>query len=449
MPKGAPGLAWVFPAMAHQKCGKSSHSGPGVVQRVLCVDRLADGSRVRIGYYEWESVDDGLQFYKDQDLVAGKLGGFHRFSWRERRPVEVRGALRGRALQLHDHGPSHRGRRPGRRGDPRLAATPAAAGRAGRLTGGPAPVDCCRARGRRPDRAHPRHHFRRRGGPEPRPAVGGPGPQGRRVRTDPRDPRSPADQLRARDVQRHVERALLLQELEGAPQAVLRDPAGDADREDAGRHRRERRRHRHRPGLRRHVQDRVAQPSVVRRALPGRRDRRRRHRPRHPRHGRPAGRRDGPAALRPARLRRHPPGAARDRGGGRRLRQLPRPAQHRWRGGLRRQLPRQPARQRPVRRGAAPRGPAPRQGQRHRQPGAALRRQDRWRRDRRGHHPRQRDLRKHGAGQAPQRPGRRPVHGEAAHRVHPRAVRGRAGQRHPGPRRRRPVLRDVRARLRG
>ena len=80
MPKGAPGLAWVFPAMAHQKCGKSSHSEPGVVQRVLCVDRLADGNRVRIGYYEWESVDDGMQFYKDQDLVAGKLGGFHRFS---------------------------------------------------------------------------------------------------------------------------------------------------------------------------------------------------------------------------------------------------------------------------------------------------------------------------------------------------------------------------------
>ena len=124
--------------------------------------------------------------------------------------------------------------------------------------------------------------------------------------------------------------------LQGAPQAVRRDPAGDAGRQDAGRHRRERRRHRHRPGLRRHVQGRVAQPPVVRRALPGRRDRRRRHRPRHPRHGRPAGRGDGPAALRPARRRRHPPRAARDRGRRRRLRQLPRPAQHRRRGGLRR-----------------------------------------------------------------------------------------------------------------
>ena len=96
--------------------------------------------------------------------------------------------------------------------------------------------------------------------------------------------------------------------------------------------------HRHRPGLRRHVQGRVAQPPVVRRALPGRGHRRRRHRPRHPRDGRPPGRGDGPAALRPARRRRHPPGAARDRGRRRRLRQLPRPAQHRRRGGLRRDL---------------------------------------------------------------------------------------------------------------
>ena len=53
-----------------------------------------------------------------------------------------------------------------------------------------------------------------------------------------------------------------------------------------------------------------------------------------------------------------------------------------------------------------------------------------------------------GPCQAAQRPGRRPVHGEAAHRVHPRAVRGRRGHRHPGPRRRRPVVRHLRARQR-
>ena len=55
-----------------------------------------------------------------------------------------------------------------------------------------------------------------------------PRPQGRRVRADQGDPRPPADQQRAGDVLGDVERALLLQVLEGAPQAVLRDPAGDA-----------------------------------------------------------------------------------------------------------------------------------------------------------------------------------------------------------------------------
>ena len=52
--------------------------------------------------------------------------------------------------------------------------------------------------------------------------------------------------------------------------------------------------------------------------------------------------------------------------GRRRLRQLPRPAEHRRRGRLRPHLPRQPAGQRPLRRRAAARGPAPRQGDRRR-----------------------------------------------------------------------------------
>ena len=42
-------------------------------------------------------------------------------------------------------------------------------------------------------------------------------------------------------------------------------------------------------------------------------------------------------------------------------------------------------------------------------------------------------------------PGRRPVHGEAADRVHPRAVRRRADHRHPGLRRGRHLLRHLRA----
>ena len=45
--------------------------------------------------------------------------------------------------------------------------------------------------------------------------------------------------------------------------------------------------------------------------------------------------------------------------------------------------------------------------------------------------------------------GRRPVHREGAHRVLPGAVPRRAGRRHPGPRRRRAVLRDQRAGQRG
>ena len=57
-----------------------------------------------------------------------------------------------------------------------------------------------------------------------------------------------------------------------------------------------------------HVQDRVAQPPVLRRAAPGRGHRGRRHRPRHPDHGRPADRGDGRAALRRGRRRRTPPG---------------------------------------------------------------------------------------------------------------------------------------------
>ena len=71
------------------------------------------------------------------------------------------------------------------------------------------------------------------------------------------------------------------------------------------------------------------------RAVPGRRDRRRRHRPRHHLHGRPPGRRDGPAALRRHRPPGHRPRRARRRRRHRRLRQLPGPAEHRRRDGLR------------------------------------------------------------------------------------------------------------------
>ena len=97
------------------------------------------------------------------------------------------------------------------------------------------------------------------------------------------------------------------------------------------------------------------------------------------------------------------PRAARCRLRGRRLRQLPRPAEHRRRGGLRPQLPRQPAGQRPLRRRAAARGPAPGQGHRRGQPGDPLRRRHRRRRHRRGLDPRVGDLRRR------RKPSKRPA----------------------------------------
>ena len=87
--------------------------------------------------------------------------------------------------------------------------------------------------------------------------------------------------------------ALQLQELARAPEdAADRGSAGAAG---AGRERR-RRRYRRRP--RRRLQDRIAQPSVVHRAVPGRGDRRRRHHPRHLHDGRAPDRAAQLAALR-------------------------------------------------------------------------------------------------------------------------------------------------------
>ncbi len=63
---------------------------------------------------------------------------------------------------------------------------------------------------------------------------------------------------------------------------------------------RKRRHHRHRRRLGLRLQDRVAQPPQLHRAVPGRGDRRRRHPARHLHHGRASHRGDGLAALRPA-----------------------------------------------------------------------------------------------------------------------------------------------------
>ena len=128
------------------------------------------------------------------------------------------------------------------------------------------------------------------------------------------------------------------------------------------------------------------------------------------------------------------------------LRQLPRPAQHRRRDRLRRGLPGQPARQRARGRRPAPRGPQARQRERRGQQGRAVRRPHRRRRHRRSIDPRLRLVRLDRPDQAPRGAGRRPVRREGAHRVLPRAVPRRARRGDPGPRRRRHLVRDQRAR---
>ena len=279
--------------------------------------------------------------------------------------------------------------------------------------------------------------------------MGRSGAQGRRVRPDPRDPRPAPDQLGAGDVLGHVERALLLQVLQGAPQAVRRDSAGDARRQDAGRHRRERRRHRHRPGLRGHVQDRVAQPPVVRRALPGCRDRGRRHRPRHPRDGRaarsPSWTRSGSARSTPRTPTGYCPGSSPESAATATASGLPNiggeavfdptylgnPLVNALCVGVLRHEDLHLAKasgngNKVILYGARTGGDGI--------GGVSVLASETFDAD--------------GPAKRPERPGRRPVHGEAAHRVHARAVPGRRGRRHPGPRRRRPLLRHLRARVR-
>lgn len=67
-PTGRAGLEWVFPLLAEQKCGAPSTTGPEVELRILCADRLQDGSRVVLGYVQWRSVDDAYAFFEGQEL---------------------------------------------------------------------------------------------------------------------------------------------------------------------------------------------------------------------------------------------------------------------------------------------------------------------------------------------------------------------------------------------
>ena len=98
-----------------------------------------------------------------------------------------------------------------------------------------------------------------------------------------------------RHLQRDVERALQLQELTRPPETPADERAG----RPAGPGR-ERRHHRHRRRPGRCFQDRIAQSSVLHRAVSGRRHRRRRHSSRHLHDGRAAHRRHEQPALRAA-----------------------------------------------------------------------------------------------------------------------------------------------------
>ena len=246
-----------------------------------------------------------------------------------------------------------------------------------------------------------------------------------RVRARVREAGRPAEPGRAGDVLAAVERALRLQALqEAAAHAAHRGRA----RGHGPRRERRRGRRRRRAGVR--VQGRVPQPPERRRALPGRGHRRRRHPARHLRDRRAPDRGARLAALRRARRRRASryllDGAVVGIGhygnsigvpDGRRRGLL--------RGALRAELPRQ--------RDGARAGPArAARAQRRRRaratcsccsappPAATASAAPRC------SPPRSSATRRRRAGQAPDRPGRRPVRGEEAARVLAGAARARA-----------------------
>ena len=184
------------------------------------------------------------------------------------------------------------------------------------------------------------------------------------------------------------------------------------------RRKRGRRRHRRRAGSR--LQDRIAQSSVVHRAVSGRGDRRRRHHPRHLHDGRAADRADELAPVRRARRSARAAEHGRRRRRHRGLRQQHRHSDGRRRDRVRGVLHRQSAGQCVLSRPCE--GRRDRQGRRegHRQPGVLRRIEDRPRR-----HSRRDDgvrgVRRELGGETAGGAGRRSVHGEAASRGVPRS----------------------------
>ena len=151
----------------------------------------------------------------------------------------------------------------------------------------------------------------------------------------------------------------------------------------ARRARRGRRCHRHRRRSRRCGAHREPQPPLRCRAIRRRRDRGRRHHSRHLLDGRAADRAHGLVAVRHARRRAHALPLRRGRVGHQRLRELGRRSDGRRRSRVRRHVPRQPARERPVPRHPPDRAARARSRRRARQPRGASRLGDGPRRHRR------------------------------------------------------------------
>lgn len=69
MPTGVLGLRWVFPSLTDARCASPiTDAGDGAKTRLLCITKLADGNRAQLGYFEWDSVEQGQKFYDEQEL---------------------------------------------------------------------------------------------------------------------------------------------------------------------------------------------------------------------------------------------------------------------------------------------------------------------------------------------------------------------------------------------
>jgi hypothetical protein len=100
LPDGPSGLAWLFPQLPGQTCRPPRPAGVGVVVRVLCSATLSDGTRVKAGYYQWESVAAADAYYDGQPLRRTDGNGFH--GWRARLGHRIKKAV------LYDDAPYSR-----------------------------------------------------------------------------------------------------------------------------------------------------------------------------------------------------------------------------------------------------------------------------------------------------------------------------------------------------